>query len=240
MALLTPRWRAYDTMELARRLEMDVKHVHLDPRRTPRGHGALSLPRAERGWVGPLGAGVVGTPWGRAVHRSAARGDLRGRAQRRCNPGAGSRYDRRAGARRGGSSSPEMPEPIAAWPRSLWLRRTRLTAQAARGIPLGSSSTAWYERGRLSDKPPFQAYRFGNGACDRLHRPFRFYPPRPLNSAIEGLDGATDRSSPGTHAPCSWRLATCPRAQVALRGAAVRPPRARRSRSRAGEGRGRC
>jgi len=57
VALLAARWAAYDTMELARRLEMDVEHQYFD------GKGELVQPNAwpyrNQTGVGPLSAGLA-------------------------------------------------------------------------------------------------------------------------------------------------------------------------------------
>ncbi|HOM83233.1 MAG: hypothetical protein GX785_03175 [Armatimonadetes bacterium] len=224
VALLTPRWRAYDTMELARRLEMDVKHVYFDSANALVDTERYPY-RAQTG-VGPLGAGVVERLATRActdptrevifvagLNADAIPARVRDTIVEQVRAGKGLFLTGDARA-------------IAAWPKELVATPDEaLTAQLLEGFPweqfhgLGKG-----ERGRLSDKPPFQAYRFGNGRVIVFTARFGSYSCLvPLNSAIEGLDGATDRIL-AWHARAMLLAASRPaRAQVALQAPQSKP-----------------
>lgn len=194
VALLTPRWRAYDTMELARRLEMDVKHVYFDA--TNALEDVERYPYRTQTGVGPLGAGVA--------ERLALRICTDPTREVILVPGLNAAAiparvretiveQVRAGK---GLFLTGDPNALADWPKELLATPDEaLTAQLLEGFPWEQlAGLGKGERGRLSAAPPFRGYRFGKGRVIVFTARLGSYSALvPLNEAVEGLDGATDR-----------------------------------------------
>ncbi|MBM3475662.1 MAG: hypothetical protein FJX75_20550 [Armatimonadetes bacterium] len=191
-ALLCARWSAYETMELARRLELDVEHLYLD------GKGTLShtdyWPYAGQTGIGTLGAGLAERQavrvCGDATHEvilvagvnSAVLTDrIRDAILAQVRSGKGLFLSGDGGVLGG------WPEELTAAPDE------SLVAPILASMPWEEfPGLRPGERGRL-EGPCLQGYRYGEGRVIVFRARLGEYSSLiPLNDAIEGLDGATD------------------------------------------------
>ncbi len=193
VSLLCPRFKAYESMELARRLQMDVRHVYFD------GDGALTDPNAwpYRGTtgIGPLPAGLLNRraaaicadPEREVIMVSRINADVLGPRVRRAileavASGKGLLLTGGMGVLKG------WPPELTATPDEGLLQSAlaSLPWQELPGLREG-------ERGRTS-AVPFKAFRYGQGRVVVQDVRLGAYSCLvPLNDATEGLEGATDR-----------------------------------------------
>jgi len=206
--VLCARWSAYETMELARRLDLEVKHVYFDvrddlssprywPYRTATGIGPIPLPVAARH------AGMVCTDSKVEVFLSAG-------VKAKAIPGVA----RRAILEqvRGGKGLVIVGSPalFEGWPDELFAAREPELAQAVLEAFRWERIPGYRpgERGRVGDRPPLEAYRYGKGRVLAFKVNLGTYSSLvPRNDASEGLEGAMDRC-----------LALCAKAVLAASG----------------------
>ena len=187
VALLAARWAAFDTMELARRLEMDVRHQFFDSKT------AIANPRTwpyrSQTGIGSLGTGVA--------TRNAVRictddtldiiviGDLAATAI-----GPRLRSAILGQVRKGkGLVLTGGDDVLAGWPSDLTANPDdSLTGAALSAIP-------WKQiPARLKGDPPLKGYRYGEGRVLVFQAEYgRYLSLLPLSDATEGLEGAEDR-----------------------------------------------
>ncbi len=193
-ALLAPRWAAYDTMELARRVELDVRRQYFDsstviaspdmwPYRGQTGIGALNASLAMRNAVNIcLDANrdviVAGSLEGQALGprlQQTILGQVR----------AGKGLIITGGA-----------DAMAGWPQEVFAEEdTELASTLLAYLPWERiPSLRKGSRGRLSGAPPLRAYRYGEGRVLVFQANIAHYCTLlPLNSLKQGLDGNDDR-----------------------------------------------
>ena len=193
-ALLCLRWGAYETMELARRLEMDVRHQYFGSKKG-----------IARGWWPYSGETGIGSLGEELASRQALRicadasrdvfvvcclnGTIIPEAVmatilERVRAGKGLVITGRSGH-------------LGGWPDDLTANPDpSLLADAVRAFPWEAvPGLRWGESGRIGDAIPWQAYRYGKGrvvifiANIGLEKSTLI----PFSDAAEGLDGAMDR-----------------------------------------------
>lgn len=191
-ALLCPRWAAFETMELARRLELEVKHVYFD------SASSISNPRA---WpyrsttgIGPIGQGPA------SIRAAAICLDPQVEVLMCCNlkpaaiPGGALRAI--VDQVRAGKGLLITTASTAGWPKELFADSAPELAEAV------LSSMAWEqipgyrsgEPGRVTDVPA-AGYRCGKGRVVVLKLGLHRYSSLvPRNTASEGLYAAADRA----------------------------------------------
>jgi len=189
VALLCPRWSAYETMELARRVEAEVRHQYFDsasaltqadmwPYAAQTGTGALSLAVAERNALRICRDEEPDVILVARVRASAIPVRARDAILAQVRGGRGLFL---AGG----------PEMLEGWP-------VELTAQPDDALVAPVlSAVAWGQLPgfRAGDAPPLRAYRYGQGRVVVLTANMGEYGALvPANEAVEGLDGATDRA----------------------------------------------
>jgi Beta-galactosidase len=188
VAILACRWAAFDTMELARRLEMDVQHQFFDTKmaivspgvwhyRNQTGIGALNGSLAMRNatrictdqsrdviLVGDLAADALGQGLMTAILAQVKEGKglvLTGRG-----------------------------DVLNGWPEELTATPDDALAQPA------LSAIPWKSIPSLANlpNPPLQGYRYGKGRVLVFKAGIsRYHSILPQNKALSGLDGADDR-----------------------------------------------
>lgn len=193
-ALLAPRWSAYDTMELARRLELNVRHQYFDSPnaitnpnlwhyKAQTGIGALNANLAMRNAVA-----ICLEPERDVIVAAALKGDAIGpRLQQAI---LGQVRDGKGLIITGGADA------TAGWPQQLFaVEDTELVNTLLAYLPWDSMpSLRKGSRGRLSEAPPLRAYRCGEGRVLVFQANIAHYSALlPLNSLKQGLDGADDR-----------------------------------------------
>jgi len=188
------RWCAWETMELARRLEMDARHLYFDT--ATELVNAVGWPYRNQTGIGPLPAGIAAREAASlatdesaelflcaGVTGNAIPGVARAGIAERVAAGAGLMLVGNVSARNG-------------WPEELFAQEDPGLAEIAlRGFPQWDQIPGYREgeRGRASG-PPVQAWRYGEGRVVHLNVNLNTYSSLvPRNDAFEGLDGATDR-----------------------------------------------
>ncbi len=193
-ALLSPRWIAYDTMELARRLALDVRHQYFDSRdvitnpnvwyyRAHTGIGPLSPSLAMRN-----AAAICLDPEREIIVVAKLKSEAIGpRLQQiileQIRDGKGLIITGAADA-------------TAGWPQELFADEdTEFAARLLSYFPWEKMpSLRKGSRGRLGDAPPLRTYRYGEGRVFVFQAKLAHYSALlPLNSLKQGLDGADDR-----------------------------------------------
>lgn len=187
------RWCAWETMELARRLEMSARHLYFDSATEMVSPNAW--PYRNQTGIGPLPAGIAGRQAATlagdpdvelflcaGIQGSALPGVARTALMERIAEGAGLMLVG-APARNG-------------WPEELFAEEDAdMAAQILENF-LNWDQIPGYregERGRASG-PPVQAWRYGQGRVVHLNVNLNTYSALvPRNDAFEGLDAATDR-----------------------------------------------
>lgn len=192
--ILTPRWCAYETMELARRLELEAKHLYFDTR-TVLSSDANWPYRAQTG-QGPVGmaaatmqaAELCSDPSRElflvaGVSASALPGVSRTALLDQVRTGKGLLVVGSPDLLRGwpaelfGEPAPDLAEPVV----------DSFPYQQLPGYREGA-------RGRIDGEAPLRAYRYGKGTVMVLRVGLGTYSSLvPRNDASEGLSGATDR-----------------------------------------------
>ncbi|MBN2309285.1 MAG: beta-galactosidase [Candidatus Hydrogenedentes bacterium] len=187
VALLAARWAAYDTMELARRLEMDVRHQYFDTKTDLTN--ARHWPYRGQTGIGPLSAG--------AATRHAVRicvdagtdviviGDLAADAL-----GAGLQSAILSQVKGGkGLVLTGGSGVLDGWPAELTAEPDeRLAEPALSCLPWGELA------GLRGGEAPLRGYRYGAGRVLVFTAPMGPYQSLlPLNTDVDGLDGAEDR-----------------------------------------------
>ncbi len=187
------RWAAWETMELARRLEMDARHLYFDGADALVSAGAW--PYRNQTGIGPLPAGIAAREAATlasdesadlflcaGVYAGAIPGVARTALAQQVARGAGLMLVGNAKARNG-------------WPEELFAQEDPGIAERVlecfdwEAIPGYREG----ERGRASG-PPVQAWRYGEGRVVHLNVNLNTYSALvPRNDSFEGLDGATDR-----------------------------------------------
>ncbi|MFO7975818.1 MAG: hypothetical protein R6V12_14430, partial [Candidatus Hydrogenedentota bacterium] len=193
-ALLVPRWSAYDTMELARRFEVDVSHQYFDtetsitsPRRWPyrgqTGIGPLNTSLAMRNAVRicvdeSRDVIVVAT-----LKREALGPRLLQAIEGQVKDGKGLVIT-------GGTDA------LAGWPKEMFAEEdTELASTVLSYLPWENiPSLGKGGRGRLGEAPPLRGFRYGEGRILVFQATIaRYCALLPQNSLEQGFDGADDR-----------------------------------------------
>jgi hypothetical protein len=195
VALLCARWSAYETMELGRRLPMDVEHLYFDTKTALANPSAW--PYRNQTGIGTLGAGVAERKAVRVcsqddrevilvagLNASALPQRVRDVILDRVQSGAGLVLTGDDGM-------------LGGWPEELRATEDETLVEPILG------SFPWDEipglrlgeRGRLGEGPPLLGYRCGEGRVIVFRARLGTYSSLiPLNDATEGLDGAMDRT----------------------------------------------
>ena len=200
--LFCQRWRAYETMELARRLDMRVRHLYFDLEDKMCSAQARVWPKAL-----PMGPGP--TPWAAAFGRALALARdpkaelfLCPRLNARAIPAEALKAmleQVRDGKGLLIIKHRSRLESWGFWPKELYARPdpglavSVLSAFPWRHIP-------GYREGEIdlaTQEAPLKGYRYGKGRVLVLtigeHIYHSFHALVPYNEAVEGLEGATDR-----------------------------------------------
>jgi hypothetical protein len=190
-----PRWTAWEAMELARRVELDVRHIYFDTK------DELSYPRA---WPYSATTGVGAIPFGVAsVQANALVADKQGELmiaaglRTKAIPGVTriamtQQVEKGKGLLLTGSAGvlTDWPEELFATP-DPGLSEAIMAGIDWRAIPgLGDG-----EPGRVNEGPPIRAWRYGQGRVVMLAvnlNQFGCFSPR--NGESEGIMGALDRT----------------------------------------------
>ena len=188
--ILCPRWCAYETMELARRLDLDVRHIYFDTRGLI--SDARSWPYTFNTGVGPTGLGAASIrALGICMDPEVDLFLCAGVAGPAVPEGCRKAVLRHVRAGRG-----LLLVGSGGWPKDLFALETPETAEAV------LSALPWQqvpgyredERGRIGTGAPLAAYRYGQGRVLDLKVKLNTYSSLvPRNDATEGLRGATDR-----------------------------------------------
>ncbi len=192
-ALLVPRWSAYDTMELARRFEVNVRHQYFDsdsaitnagnwPYRGQTGIGPLNTSLAVRNAVRicveeDTDIIVVG-----ALKADALGPRLRQAIQSQVKAGKGLIIT-------GGADA------TAGWPEEMFAQEDEeLLTKVLTYLPWDRiPSLSKGSRGRPGDAPPLRVWRYGEGRVLVFQANIaRYCALLPLNSLKQGLDGTDD------------------------------------------------
>ncbi|MGD9496685.1 MAG: beta-galactosidase, partial [Armatimonadota bacterium] len=188
------RWAAWETMELARRLEMEARHLYFDA--VDALVSSTAWPYRNQTGIGPLPAGIAARQAATlagdqsaelflcaGIQGSAIPGVARAGIAQRVADGAGLMLVGNASVRGG-------------WPEKLFAEEDPgIPAMILESFPNWDQIPGYREgeRGRTSG-PPIQAWRYGEGRVVHLNVNLNTYSSLvPRNDAIEGLDGATDR-----------------------------------------------
>ncbi len=187
VAVLAARWAAYDTMELARRLEMDVRHQYFDRKTTitsPR-----SWPYRGQTGIGPLNTSLAQRNAVRTCSDASREviliGDLEARA---IGPRLRSTILTRV--KKGTGLVLSGNKPLAGWPKQLTAAPDPTLAEPA------LSAIPWRHLPGVKDAktPPLRGYRFGEGRVIVFRADIgRYLSLLPLNHRTEGVDGIDDR-----------------------------------------------
>lgn len=187
VAILAARWSAYDTMELARRLEMDVRHQYFDTK------GAITSPRSwpyrRQTGIGPLNTSLAQRNavriCGDATREMIFIGDLEAGAI-----GPRLRATILARVKKGTGLLLSGNKPLAGWPKELTAKPDPTLAEPA------LAAVPWREIPGVKhlSKPPLKGYRFGEGRVLVFTANIgRYLSLLPLNQETEGVDGIDDR-----------------------------------------------
>ena len=188
VALLCPRWAAYETMELGRRLDMNVRHQYFDshdtlasanawPYHSATGIGTLgtwlALKQALRVCSDPAGDVIMIT----TLNAASLPQTLRASILDRVRAGKGLFLT--------GSTS-----VLKGWPRELTAAPDdRIVARALEAIPWTTIPGL-----RETNEAPLRGYQYGQGRVVVLAANIgRYSALVPTAAASEGLDGAADR-----------------------------------------------
>ncbi len=193
-ALLVPRWSAYDTMEFARRLELDVRHQYFDT------DGAIASPRSwpyrRQTGIGPLKSSLALRNAVRicvdetteVIVAAKLKSDALGvRLQQAIKAQV---KDGKGLVITGGADA------AAGWPDEMFAQKDpELAERVLSFLPWNRiAGLRKGGRGRLSDDPPLTVYRYGDGRILVFQAKIaRYCALLPLNSLKVGLGGADDR-----------------------------------------------
>ena len=193
--LFCPRWAAWETMELARRLNLQVDHFYFDQSTALTDSSAW--PYRNQTGIGPFGLGF-------AVSQAATLAEQPGTELYLCANLNGSaippllRTSLLSGIKAGrGLLLAGTDGQLKAWPKELFAKPDpALTKSVSDGFAVDAIPGFRPDGpGRPSDAPPYQGYDLGQGRVIVLRANLNRYAALvPRNNAIEGLDGATDRS----------------------------------------------
>ncbi len=186
--LFCPRYRAYETMELARRLDLRVRHLYWDS--STAISQTSSWPYAGQTGQGPLGSGAGATLAAdlcsaddtelflcAEIEAASLPGPVRNGLLERVRQGAGLVLSGRPGT-------------VNAWPKECFAEPDAArTAAILEAFPWGDLP------GFDSASAPVQAYRLGQGVVVALRLALPSYGALvPHSDAIEGRAGAVDRA----------------------------------------------
>jgi len=189
------RWCAWETMELARRLEMDAQHLYFDT--TTQLVNDSSWPYRHQTGIFALPAGVAAREAATLASDDSAELFLCAGVYGSAVPGVAraaivQQVQRGAGLMLVGSAS-----ALKGWPEELFAGEDPgLAEMALRGFPEWDQIPGYREgeRGRVAGQPPVRAWRYGEGRVVHLNVNLTTYSSLvPRNDASEGLEGATDR-----------------------------------------------
>lgn len=195
VGLMCQRWAAWETMELGRRVPMDVRHLYFD---TPNALVAADMwPYRNQTGVYPLSLGVAQRQALRVVSDAATEvflitGVTGAAIPERVRLALLDQVRDGKGLLLAGPSY-----VLAGWPKELTAERDDAFAQWI------LSYLPWQEipglragdKGRLGEEPPLAAYRYGKGrVVVFLLNPAPYSFLVPSNRDVEGLDGAADRA----------------------------------------------
>ncbi|MBD3293190.1 MAG: hypothetical protein GF393_09715, partial [Armatimonadia bacterium] len=193
-AIYVERWTAWETMELARRMEMDAEHIYFDT------EDRLVSPNRWH-YAGTTGIGAL--PQGVAVRKAVemAKDDtmelfLVGAVNGSAVP-AVAREAIMESVRNGAGLLITGPSGyLDGWPEEMFTNEDPGLAEIAlRGFGDWDQIPGYRDedRGRL-DGPPVRAWRYGEGRIVQLNVGLNKYSSLvPRNDAVEGLHAATDR-----------------------------------------------
>ena len=194
VALLAPRWAAYETCELARRLEMDVTHQYFDTQRAIADLRAWSL--AGFTGVGSLGVGLASREAARVCADPTRDVILIANLSGTVVPAAVRAVVLEHVRNGKGLMLTGGSRLLRGWPAELTADPDpELVGSALRAFPWEQlPGLRPDESGRVGDGPPLQGYRYGAGRVVVLKvNVARYSALVPKHEAAEGLEGATDR-----------------------------------------------
>ncbi|NLF18228.1 MAG: hypothetical protein GX595_13405, partial [Lentisphaerae bacterium] len=186
--LFCPRYRAYETMELARRLDLQVRHLYWDS--SAAISQTASWPYAQQTGQGPLGSGVGATLAADLCSADGTELFLCAEIEADSLPGPvqnGLLERVRQGA---GLVLSGRPGTVNGWPRECFAEPDAArTAAILEAFPWGD--LPGFDPGTV----PVQAYRLGQGVVVALRLALPSYGALvPHSDAIEGRAGAVDRA----------------------------------------------
>ncbi|MFO8082578.1 MAG: beta-galactosidase, partial [Armatimonadota bacterium] len=193
-AIYCQRWRAWETMELARRMEMDADHIYFDT------EDRLVSPGRWH-YAGTTGIGAL--PQGVATRKAVEMATdetvdlfLVGAVNGTAMPGVAREAIVEQVADGAGLLITGPSDYLAGWPEEIFASEDPGLAEIAlRGFENWDEIPGYREidPGRL-DGPPVRAWRYGEGRIVQLNVGLNSYSTLvPRNGAVEGLHAVTDR-----------------------------------------------
>ena len=206
--LFCPRWAAWETMELARRLPMEVQHLYFD---------RYSILTSTKAWPYRTATGIGPIPFGIAARKAASLATdpeaelfLCAGVYAEAIPGV-SRAGITAQVKEGKGLLLVGPTQVSSgWPKDMFETEQPEVAEDILACFDWEMIPGFREgeRGRVGEGPPLKVYRYGEGRVVvltvSLHN---FSSLVPRNEVSEGNEGAMDRA-----------LALCARAALAAVG----------------------
>ncbi len=188
------RWTAWETMELARRLEMDAEHLYFD------SNDRLVYSRA---WPYQGTTGIGPLPQGVAVRQAAdlAKDEtmdlyLVGGINGKAVPSVARNAIMQRVAEGAGLMLSGPPGVVEDWPEELFASEDPGLAEIIlKSFPDWQQIPGYRnnDRGRRNGEPPIRTWRYGEGRIVHLNVGLNKYSSLvPRNDAIEGLHAATD------------------------------------------------
>ncbi len=189
------RWCAWETMELARRLEIDAEHIYFDG--ADRLVNPRAWPYAAQTGIGPLPRGVAARKAADIATDESMELFLVGGVQGAALPGVARTAILEQVAAGSGLLIVGNAGVLEGWPEELLASEDpQMTADILKAFPDLGRIPGFREgdRGRVSGQPPIRSFRYGDGRVVHLNVNLNTYSSLvPRNDASEGLAAATDR-----------------------------------------------
>ncbi|MGI5818052.1 MAG: beta-galactosidase [Armatimonadota bacterium] len=193
--ILCQRWQAWETMELARRMEMDAQHIYFDTdsRLVDPGRWHYSSTTG----IGALPQGVAARKAAEIATDETMELYLIGAIEAAAIPGVARTAIVDSVAAGAGLLLTGPAGRFTGWPEEIFASEDPGLAEIIlRSFPDWDQIPGYREgdRGRIAGEPPIRAWRFGEGRVVHLNVGLNRYSTLvPRNDAVEGLHAATDR-----------------------------------------------
>jgi len=189
------RWTAWETMELARRLEIDARHLYFDT--NTELINARTWPYRSTTGIGPLPQGIATRRASELATDESVELYLCGGIHGVAIPGVARTAITERVAEGAGLMVVGAGSVLDGWPEELFANEDPGIAEIIlKSFPEWDQIPGYrdVDRGRRGGEPPVRAYRYGEGRVVHLNVNLNTYSSLvPRNDASEGLAGATDR-----------------------------------------------